>query len=51
MGMTITSRGATLVASDKIDIRDYPIPDIPPDGGLVAVEMAGVCGSDVKYFH
>jgi len=44
-------RAATLVEPDKIEIREYPVPDIPSDGGLVAVEMAGVCGSDVKYFH
>ncbi|HEX9443941.1 MAG TPA: alcohol dehydrogenase catalytic domain-containing protein, partial [Candidatus Binatia bacterium] len=44
-------RAATLVAPDKIEIREYPIPDIPPDGGLVAVEIAGVCGTDVKYLH
>lgn len=45
------SRGATLVAPEKIEIRDYPLPEIPPDGGLLAVEMAGVCGTDVKYYH
>lgn len=45
------SRAATLVQPDKIEIREYPIPEIPPDGGLVAVELAGVCGSDVKYYH
>lgn len=44
-------RAATLVAPDKIEIRDYPIPEIPPDGGLVAVEVGGVCGTDVKYYH
>ena len=49
--MAETCRAATLLAPDKIEIREYPIPEIPPDGGLVAVERAGVCGSDVKYFH
>ncbi|MEE8076345.1 MAG: alcohol dehydrogenase catalytic domain-containing protein [Candidatus Binatia bacterium] len=49
--MAEKSRGATLVAPNKIDLREYPIPDIPSDGGLVAVEMAGVCGTDVKYYH
>ncbi len=44
-------RAATLVEPNKIEIRDYPIPEILPDGGLVAVEMAGVCGTDVKYYH
>ncbi len=49
--MAEKSRGATLVAPSKIEIREYPIPEIPPEGGLLAVEMAGVCGTDVKYYH
>ncbi|MGH7827109.1 MAG: zinc-dependent alcohol dehydrogenase [Candidatus Binatia bacterium] len=49
--MASTARGATLLGPDKLEIREYPIPDIPADGGLVEVEMAGVCGSDVKYYH
>jgi len=49
--MAATARGATLLGPDKLEIREYPIPDIPPDGGLVKVEMGGVCGTDVKYLH
>lgn len=49
--MANTSRAATLLGPDKLEIREYPIPDIPPDGGLVQIEMAGVCGTDVKYYH
>ena len=44
-------RAATLLAPNKLEIREYPIPEIPADGGLVAVERAGVCGTDVKYLH
>lgn len=49
--MAETCRAATLVAPDRLEIREYPIPEIPPDGGLLKVEMGGVCGSDVKYYH
>ena len=49
--MAQTSRAATLVAPNKIEIREYPLPEIPPDGGLIAVELGGVCGTDVKYLH
>jgi D-arabinose 1-dehydrogenase-like Zn-dependent alcohol dehydrogenase len=49
--MPATSRGATLLGPDKLEIREYPIPDIPADGGLVKIELGGVCGSDVKYLH
>src|ERR1700745_4461294 len=44
-------RGATLLGPDKLEVREYPMPDIPADGGLVKVEMGGVCGTDVKYLH
>lgn len=44
-------RGATLLAPNKLEIREYPIPEISSDGGLLAVERAGICGTDVKYFH
>src|ERR671924_48067 len=46
-----TARGATLLGPDKLEIREYPMPDIPPNGGLLKVEMGGVCGTDVKYLH
>ncbi len=46
-----TARGATLLGPDKLEIREYPIPDLAPEGGLLKVEMAGVCGTDVKYLH
>jgi alcohol dehydrogenase len=44
-------RAATLVAPNRIEIREYAIPDIPPDGGLLKVEMGGVCGTDYKYYN
>src|SRR5947199_7252598 len=46
-----SARGATLLGADKLEIREYPVPHIPPDGGLVKVEMGGVCGIDVKDLH
>jgi alcohol dehydrogenase len=49
--MRATSRGATLLGPDKIEIREYPLPEVLPDGALVSVEMARVCGTDVKYLH
>ncbi|MGZ8490512.1 MAG: alcohol dehydrogenase catalytic domain-containing protein, partial [Candidatus Binatia bacterium] len=44
-------RGATLLGPDKLELREYPMPDIPADGGLLKIEMGGVCGTDVKYLH
>ncbi len=48
--MSETCRAATLVAPGKIEVREYPIPEVPPDGGLLKVEMGGVCGTDYKYY-
>lgn len=39
-------RAATTIGRLKTEIREYPFPEIPPDGGLLRVEAAGVCGSD-----
>src|SRR5258705_3775226 len=44
-------RGATLLGPDKLEVREYPMPEIPADGGLIKIEMGGVCGTDVKYLH
>jgi alcohol dehydrogenase len=49
--MTTSVRGATLVGPNRIEIREYPRPEIRPDGALLAVEAGGVCGTDVKYLH
>src|SRR5262245_18054932 len=43
-----TVRGATLLGPDKLEIREYPLPDIPTDGGLATVESAGASGADCK---
>jgi threonine dehydrogenase-like Zn-dependent dehydrogenase len=32
------------------ELREYPMPDIPDDGALLKVEVAGVCGTDVKMY-
>jgi alcohol dehydrogenase len=45
------SRAATLVAPNRIEIREFPVPDIPPEGGLLAVELGGVCGTDVELYR
>jgi threonine dehydrogenase-like Zn-dependent dehydrogenase len=32
------------------ELREFPMPDIPEDGALLKVEVAGICGTDVKIY-
>jgi threonine dehydrogenase-like Zn-dependent dehydrogenase len=32
------------------EFREYPMPAIPDDGALLKVEVAGICGTDVKMY-
>jgi threonine dehydrogenase-like Zn-dependent dehydrogenase len=41
---------AVRVAPSTTEIREYPMPDIPEDAALMKVEVAGICGTDVKLY-
>ena len=34
----------------KTEIREYPMPEIPADSALMKMEVAGICGTDVKLY-
>jgi threonine dehydrogenase-like Zn-dependent dehydrogenase len=34
----------------KIELREFPMPDIPADAALLKMEVAGICGTDVKMY-
>lgn len=42
----MTSRAVVATGPGKLEIRNYPLPDIGADDGLLKMELAGVCGSD-----
>jgi len=42
---------AVLVAREKIEYRQFPIPQVGKDDGVLKVELVGVCGSDPKHFR
>jgi threonine dehydrogenase-like Zn-dependent dehydrogenase len=37
---------AVLVAPRKIELREFPLPEIDEDSGIAKVEITGVCGAD-----
>jgi threonine dehydrogenase-like Zn-dependent dehydrogenase len=41
---------AVRTEAHKTELREYPMPDIPVDGALVKMEVAGICGTDVKFY-
>jgi len=48
--MSGTSRAAVLEAPEQMTVHEFPLPAIGPDEALLRIEMAGVCGTDWKYF-
>ena len=42
---------AVRVAPGKTEIREFPMPDIPPDSALLKMEVAGICGTDVRLYR
>jgi threonine dehydrogenase-like Zn-dependent dehydrogenase len=34
----------------QTELREFPMPELPGDGALLQVEVAGICGTDVKMY-
>ena len=45
----VAVRAAVLTAPGTLELRSFPLPTLRPDTGLVAVELCGICGTDLKY--
>jgi len=41
-----TALAAVAVEPRRTELREFPLPEIPPDAGLLRIEAAGMCGSD-----
>jgi threonine dehydrogenase-like Zn-dependent dehydrogenase len=41
---------AVRTAPSTTEIREYPMPEIGPDEALMKMEVAGICGTDVKLY-
>ena len=46
-----TARAATLLGPERLEIREYPVPEVADDGALLRIGLGGMCGTDVKYFR
>ena len=46
-----TARAATLLGPERLEIREYPLPEVADDGALLRIGLGGACGTDVKYFR
>jgi threonine dehydrogenase-like Zn-dependent dehydrogenase len=43
---TATSLAAVMTSPRRTELREFPLPEIPEDGGLLRVAATGICGSD-----
>jgi threonine dehydrogenase-like Zn-dependent dehydrogenase len=41
---------AVRTAPSTTELQEFPMPEIPDDGALLKVEVAGICGTDVKMY-
>ena len=49
--MAAMVRAAVLVDDRRIEIREFPRPEVRPDTGLLRIEASGICGTDVEQYH
>ncbi|MGB0631480.1 MAG: zinc-dependent alcohol dehydrogenase, partial [Alphaproteobacteria bacterium] len=43
-------QAAVRTAPQTTEFREYDMPDIPDEAALLKVEVAGICGTDVKFY-
>jgi alcohol dehydrogenase len=48
---TGTTRAMVLERAEELRLTEFPRPAVGDDAALLAVELAGICGTDVKTFH
>ena len=41
---------AVRTGPSRTEIREFPMPEIPEDAALLKMEVAGICGTDVKLY-
>ena len=48
--MAATVQAAVRTGPSTTEFREFPMPEIPADGALMRIEVAGICGTDVKLY-
>jgi threonine dehydrogenase-like Zn-dependent dehydrogenase len=43
-------QAAVRTGPSRTEIQDFPMPEVPADGALLKMEVAGICGTDVKLY-
>ena len=46
MEINASTRAAVMTGPRQTELRALPIPEVPPDAGLLRIEGKGICGSD-----
>jgi threonine dehydrogenase-like Zn-dependent dehydrogenase len=41
---------AVRTGPERIELQEFPMPDVPADAALLRMEVAGICGTDVKMY-
>jgi len=41
---------AVRTGAHQTEFREYPMPEVPEDSALLKMEVAGICGTDVKFY-
>ena len=49
--MTQKSPATDTTDNMKSEVREFDLPEIPPDAGLLKIEAAGICGSDWQNYQ
>ena len=44
-------RAAVRTGPERIELQEFPMPDISDDDAVLRMEVAGICGTDVKMFR
>jgi 2-desacetyl-2-hydroxyethyl bacteriochlorophyllide A dehydrogenase len=48
--MTRTARAAVLTAPKRLEVREFPLPQIGANDALVRIEACGICGTDYEQY-